>query len=141
MARTGRQLGKTERLQLAADRGLVHRDGELLEDPLHEILASPAHDTVDRRDRAGVDDLRQGLPLCLVQFERTAGRLPVDEPCRATVVEPQHPVTHDLERYAADVNRLRSMTPAKTLLTYSKICENRDRGGVTIGADRDPTQK
>ena len=90
------------------DRGLVQRDGELLENSLHEILASPAHDTVLRRDRAALHDPCQGSTLVSVQLGGTAGRLPVDETCRTEGVESQNPVAHDLERHAADPGRIRS---------------------------------
>ena len=47
MARAGGKLGKAECLQLSPNRRLVDRDPEFLEQPLHEVLTSPADHAVD----------------------------------------------------------------------------------------------
>src|SRR5665811_2092123 len=52
MARAGRQLPVTHRAKLPAQRLFGDRDAELLVYPLRKIDQPPAHDTVDRRDRA-----------------------------------------------------------------------------------------
>ena len=72
VARPRRDLGEAERLQLAPDRGLVERDGERLQEPPRQVLAPPAHDAVDRRDRAGLNNLRQCAAVIGVELRGCA---------------------------------------------------------------------
>ncbi len=108
MARPGRELGKAKCPELAADRRLVQRDAEFLEDPPSQILAAPADDAVDRRDRAALDDLRQGPTLRVVQLGAVSRRLAIDETTRSAGVEAQNPIAHDLQGDAADPGRIRA---------------------------------
>ena len=55
------------------------------------VLAPPAHDAVDRRDRAGLNNLRQCAAVIGVEL-RGCARLPIDQPVRSAGVEAQHPV-------------------------------------------------
>ena len=80
MARTGRELSIAKGAQLAAQRLLGDRDAELLPNPLDEIDQAPAHDTVDGRDRALVDDTLQSLTLLVVEKRTGTWRLPVTRP-------------------------------------------------------------
>ena len=80
VARPRRDLGEAERLQLAPDRGLVERDGERLQEPPRQVLAPPAHDAVDRRDRAGLNNLRQCAAVIGVELRGCAGDFPSTSP-------------------------------------------------------------
>ena len=66
MARTSGKLSKAECLEFSPDRRLVDRDPKLLEQPLHEVLTSPADHAVDGRDRTAFDNLPQRLALRVV---------------------------------------------------------------------------
>ena len=80
VARPRRDLGEAERLQLAPDCGLVERDGERLQEPPRQVLAPPAHDAVDRRDRAGLNNLRQCAAVIALSFEGAPGDFPSTNP-------------------------------------------------------------
>ena len=74
MARAGRELTIAHGAYFAAQRLHGDRDAELLEDPLHEIDQSPAHDPVDRGDRAALDQLGERRPVRGVQYWLLARR-------------------------------------------------------------------
>jgi hypothetical protein len=105
VARTRGKLHIAQRLQRAADGGLVERDRELIMKPLDQIDQSPAHHPVDRRDRTLRDDFDQGPVLRIVQPRTGAGGLAVQQSVGATGIEPDHPVPHDLKPDAADPGR------------------------------------
>ena len=50
----------------------VERDGERLQEPPRQVLAPPAHDAVDRRDRAGLNNLRQCAAVIGVELRGCA---------------------------------------------------------------------
>ena len=106
MARTGRELSIAKGAQLAAQRLLGDRDAELLPNPLDEIDQAPAHDTVDGRDRALVDDTLQSLTLLVVEKRTGTWRPAGHQTLWSVGVEAKHPVPHDLQRDAADPGRL-----------------------------------
>ena len=106
VARAGRQFAEAEGAQLPAQRLFADRNGESVEYPLRQIGQPPAHHAVRRRDRAGLDDLRQGLALGGIEQRDLAGRLAVDQTRRTLGVERQHPVAHRLQADAADLGRL-----------------------------------
>ena len=87
MARTGRELAIAQSPQLAAQRLLGDREAELLPNPLDEINQAPAHDTVDGRDRALVDNTLQGLTLGLLRSGLAPGALPVTRPAGPLVLK------------------------------------------------------
>src|SRR5512134_410570 len=67
MAGPRRQLAEPHRLQLAAQRRLVQRDAELLEDPLNQILEPPAHHPIACWYRSTLHLFRQRLTLRGIQ--------------------------------------------------------------------------
>src|SRR5690349_19752310 len=93
----GRELAEAERPQLAAQRLLTDRQAELVEHPLDQIDQPPAHHSVRRRDRTGLDDPRQGLSLRTGEQRRLARRLAVDETGRSVRVEGENPIAHRLQ--------------------------------------------
>jgi hypothetical protein len=76
-----------------------------------EIDEPPAHDTVNRRDWTLVDHLRERRPMGVFELRRLAWRLLVDETVGAVGVELHDPVTHDLQRHAADFRSLGACCP------------------------------
>src|SRR3954471_4909861 len=68
VARARRELAIAERAQFPAQRRLADRDPKLLPDPQGEILQPPAHHAMDRRRRAVLNHLCQGLALAVVQL-------------------------------------------------------------------------
>ena len=64
MARPGRELAITHGAQLAAQRLLGDDDAEFFENPLAEIDDPPAHDPMNRRNRAALDDRGERRELC-----------------------------------------------------------------------------
>jgi len=81
---------------------------ELFEYPLRQILATPAHDTVNRRDRAASDDLGKSPALDVVELGRLARRLPVDQTIGAVPVETQNPVANNLQTNITDPRRIKT---------------------------------
>jgi hypothetical protein len=47
---------------------------------LRQVDQPPAHDAVNRRDRAALDDLQQRLPVRLGEQRRVPGALPFSSP-------------------------------------------------------------
>jgi len=74
----------------------------LLSQPPHQIHQAPADNAMDRRHRTRLDDLKHCLPLLSIQDRALAGLLARDQPCRASRVEPQHPVPDRLQAGGAD---------------------------------------
>ena len=136
MARTGGELGKTERLEFAPEGCLVNLDAELLKDPAHKVFAPPSYDAVDAHDRTALNDLSQGAALLLVQLCGTAWRFEVDEPGRATFVEPQHPIPNDLKRHAAKPSRIR----ARATIVDRRQRQKPTSLGCVLARARQPTQ-
>ena len=106
MTRASRELAIAERAQGPAQRRLAERDLELLPDPQGQILQPPANPPVDRRCRATLHHLCQGLALGVVQLAGVPGSLAVDQAVRAARVEPHNPVPKGLQPNAADPRRL-----------------------------------
>src|SRR5215469_13271578 len=104
--RARRELAITHRSQLAAERLLGDADLELVPDPLAEVDDAPAHDAMDGRDRSALDHCHQRHAVPVIQSRRLPWRLAIDQALRATRVELEHPVTHDLQCHAADRGRL-----------------------------------
>ena len=63
--------------------------------------------------RAVLDDLPQRLALMVVEKARSARRLAVHKAIGTLGVEPQHPVTHDLQPNAANPRRVRPCAAVK----------------------------
>src|SRR5512139_1038260 len=76
------------------------------ENPLRQIDQPPAHDAMDRRDRATLDHVGDGLTLEVIELGRLTRRLAVHESVRSASVEAQHPVPDDLKPDTADLGRL-----------------------------------
>ena len=115
MARPGRQLAQLQGAQFAAQRLLADRNAEFVEHPLRQVDQPPAHDAVNRRDRAALDDLQQRLPVRLpvrlAEQRGVAGRLAVHQPRRSLGVEGQHPVPHRLQPNPADPSGIAAGAP------------------------------
>ena len=131
MARASRELAITRLAQHAAQRLLGDDDAEFFENPLAEIDDPPAHDPVNRRDWAALDDRGERGAMRVVQPRRLPRRLAVNQAVRALRVELDHPVANDLQPDAPDlrrlsargaiVNRRNSQQPAR-LRPVSQIC-------------------
>jgi len=65
---------------------------------------------VDRRDRPARNNPRKRLALPVVELGRFARRLAVNQTIRPFGVEPENPVSDDLEPYIADPRRIPSLT-------------------------------
>src|SRR5208283_2511914 len=75
---------------------------------MRQINQPPAHDAMEGWHRAVLDDLPQGPALMVVEKAGSARRLAVHKAIGTLGVEPQHPVTHDLQPDAANPRRVRS---------------------------------
>src|ERR1700687_4078749 len=98
-----RELAVTHRPKLSAQRLLGDRDAELLVYPLRKIDQPPAHDTVDRRDRAALDHPHNRLALHIIEPRGLTWRLAVDQTIRPKSIELDDPVPDDLQRHAANL--------------------------------------
>src|SRR5918995_3264237 len=102
----GRELAIAQSPQFPAQRRLADRDPKLLPDPKGQILQAPANHAVDRRRRAALHRLCQGLALVVVQLAGVPRGLAVDQALRAASVELHNPVPKGLQPDAADPRRL-----------------------------------
>lgn len=105
MLRPGAQLHVAQLLQLAADAGLVERDGKFVIKPLGQVDQPPAHHPVNRWDGTAFDNIDQCLSLRIVQPRAGAGRFAAQKSIGPMGIEPDHPVPHDLKPNAADPGR------------------------------------
>jgi hypothetical protein len=92
---------------------------------------------VDRRDRPARNDPRKRLALPVVELGRFARRLAVNQTIRPFGVEPENPVSDDLEPYIADPRRIPSLTTIVNLGQSQKpaaLCPSGQRSaGPTSG--------
>jgi hypothetical protein len=105
MARTRRELAIAQRPQFAAQRGLAHRNPELIPDPLHQILQPPTHHAMDGRNRATLHQGHQGVPVAGLELAGIPRRLAVDQAFGSLGIEPHRPVAHRLQPDTADPRR------------------------------------
>ena len=70
-----------------------------------EIDQPPAHDPMDRRDRAAFDYLGKRPLLHISKSGPGPQSLSIQQTRRAKGIEPHHPVPHDLQTYPADPRR------------------------------------
>ena len=61
---------------------------------------------MDRRDRATLDHVGDGLTLEVIELGRLTRRLAVHESVRSASFQAQHPVPDDLKPDTADLGRL-----------------------------------
>ncbi|AIT81852.1 hypothetical protein JI59_19905 (plasmid) [Novosphingobium pentaromativorans US6-1] len=90
-------------------------------EPLDQIDQAPAHNGMDGRDRAAFDNIDQCLALSIVKPRTGAGCLATKQAVRATGIEPQHPVPHNLK---ADTTDPRRRTPAPAIVNLGQ-CQKR----------------
>ena len=83
MARASREPAIPHFAQHPPQRLLGDSDAEFLENPLAEIDDPPAHDPVNRRDWAALDDRSERGAMRVVQPRRLPRRLAVNQPVRA----------------------------------------------------------
>jgi len=110
VARARRQFDISQLLQLPPNCSFCQRDAKLIIKPTGQVDQPPAHNSMDRRDRAAFDDARKSLPLNIVQQGGLARRLAVHETLGASGIEPHDPVPHDLQRHPADPRRIAAAT-------------------------------
>src|SRR3984957_13629969 len=106
MAGTSRELAIPHGAQFAAQRLLGDDDAKLLENLLAKIDDPPAHDPMNRRDRAALDDRGERGAVCAVQPGSLSRRLAINQAFRSMGVELHHPIANDLKRHPADLRRL-----------------------------------
>jgi len=109
--RARRELGKPHRPQLAADRLAARRDPELLPKPLRQIDQPPAHHPIEIGPRPRLHGFGKRHALVIRQARRLPRRRAVDQTRRTLRIEPEHPVTHDLQSHPAGPCRRRSRRP------------------------------
>jgi hypothetical protein len=106
MTRPRGELSITHRAQLAAQNLFGDRQPIFVEHPLREINQPPAHDLVNRRDRAGLNHGDECAPLFVVEQRRTPRRFSLDETIRSLGVEPKHPIAKRLQADASEPSRV-----------------------------------
>jgi hypothetical protein len=111
MARPRRELAIAHGAQFAAHGRFGRGEAELVEQPLAKVDDPPAHDAMDRRRRAGLDDARERGAMLVLQKRRLPRHLAIDKAIRAVNVEAKNPVANDLKRHAADLRRLAACRP------------------------------
>lgn len=88
MTRPGREFAVAHGTQFPAERLLSDGDAELLEYPLRQIDQPPAHHAMDCRDRAALDHSDDRLAMIVIELGGLTWRLGVQQPGRASRVEP-----------------------------------------------------
>ena len=83
---------EAQALQATIDRIVQGRDVELLVEPHDQIAGPPAHDAIERRDRAVFHKASEECFMFVCQLARRARRHLVDETVRPLLVEPDHPI-------------------------------------------------
>jgi hypothetical protein len=106
MARASRELAIPHSAQHPPQRLLGDSDAKFLENPLAEIDDPPAHDLVNRRDWAALDDHGERGAIPVVQPRRLPSRLAVNQPVRALGVELDQPSRTTCKPDAPDLRRL-----------------------------------
>lgn len=147
MARAGRELAVSHRMQLAAERLPGHADPELLPDPLAQVDQPPADHAVDGRHRPALDHGRQRRTLLVVEPRRLARRLAVEQAIRTVRVEPHDPVPDDLQCHTADrcglgargslVDRGQRQQAARLASVLARACRTAQARRVEIWPQRD----
>ena len=123
MARARRQLDVTQFLQLAPYGGCIERHRELVVKPLDQVDQPPAHNPMNRRDRPALDCVNKGMTLRIIEPGPGAGSLAVKQAIRASFIEPNHPVPHDLQAHTTDPRR---RSPAATIIIVG-LCQKPPR--------------
>jgi len=72
MAGTRRDLNKSQCPQLTTHGRLIKRDAKLFEYPLGKVLPTPAHHTVDCRDRTVLNNPRKRPAVFVIELGRLA---------------------------------------------------------------------
>ena len=106
MVRPRGKLGISHRLEHTAERAFVDGDAVFLIDPKRQILETPAHDTVNRRDWPALDKAAQLLSLPGIQYRSFSGCLAVHKTGGSLGIEPNNPVPDDLRRHRSNRCRL-----------------------------------
>lgn len=86
-------------------------------EPLDQIDQAPTHHAMDCRDRAALDNVDQCLALSIVEPRTRPGRLPITQTVRATGIEPEHPVPHNLK---SDTTNPCGRTPAPAIVNLGQ---------------------
>ena len=118
-----------EFLQLSPHGRLVHRDRKFLGEPLNQIAQSPAHNTVDCRDRTALDDLDQRLALRSVELGLFARRLAVEQSIRIARIEPHDPIPHNLQANTDNASRI----AAPAAVVNLRKCQEATAGNSSPG--------
>jgi hypothetical protein len=93
-------------LQGTVDRIVRDRDAKLLVQPHDQIAGPPAHNAIDRRDRACLHEAGEKRLMLVGQLAWRARRRLVDETVRPLLVEPDDPIPQRLTVHAADLRCL-----------------------------------
>ncbi len=106
--------------QDAAHRLLRERDAELLPEPLHQVLQTPAHHAMNRPGRALFPHRRQPRLLLRVQLRQLTRSLAIDQTLRARAIEAMHPVPQSLAVHAADQGAFKRIDRGLKKLRYTE---------------------
>ena len=105
MARPRRKPAVAHRPELAAHGMARDRERELVPNPLRQISKPPTHDAVCRWDWPGLDYCCKLGALLIVQNGGSTWRLKGRQTTGGTLVKPDDPVAHDLQRDTGDLRR------------------------------------
>ena len=107
-----REFAISHRAKLAPQGMAGDRKRELIPYPLRQIGKLPAHNAMGSRDRPGLDLLRQPGALLIIQDRSSPRCLACCQGIRTALVEPQHPVAHNLQ---GDTGKLGRITPTSAV--------------------------
>ena len=111
MLRAHRQPDKAERLQLLADRALVHHHAEPRLDHTLQIDAAPAHDAVLLRVRALLDQFGKRRQIARAQPARRTRIVAVRQAQKPLGIVAMHPIAQRLPIHPAGLGRRLAINP------------------------------
>ena len=110
MAGTRRDFNKSQCPQLTTHGRLIKRDAKLFEYPLGKVLPTPAHHTVDCRDRTVLNNPRKRPAVFVIELGRLAPSLAINQTIWAFAIEPEDPIADHLKSNIADPGRVTTFT-------------------------------
>lgn len=113
--RAGGEAAEPHGAELPSHRLAADADAELFSRPLDEVEQPLPDDAVEIRLLSFLDRIPQQYTLFIGQTRWRSRPLAIDQPVRSFRVEPQHPVTNDLEANAGQARGVAAPAPIVNL--------------------------
>jgi hypothetical protein len=104
--------------------------------PLDKVDQTPSNDAMDRRDRTALDCFNKCPALSIIEPRPLTGRLAIKQAIGTSRIEPNHPVTHDLQANSSDP---RGCSPASAVVNLCQ-CQKPTSLVRVLRRTRQPSQ-